>query len=98
MVTVPQAISGSGALTAVNITTDTTTIATSGAATSTMAAGQNGQEKTITMITDGGDCVVTVTNLAGGTTLTFNDVFDSITLKYLNSLWTPISNIGVTIA
>lgn len=94
----PQALAGSGALGAVSLLTPTTTIATSGAATATLAAGANGQRKRLFMITDGGDCVVTITNLEGGTTATFNDLNDLLDLEYLNSKWKIIINATVTIA
>jgi len=99
-ISVPQALSGSGALTAVSLTTLKTTIATSGAATSTLAAGTNGQTKKISMITDGGDAVVTVTNAAwgGAGTATFNDIYDYLVLEYENSMWVVSSNQGVTLA
>ncbi len=94
-----QALSGTGALTAVNLTDFTTTIATvGGAATTTLAAGAEGDVKQLVMITDGGDAVVTVTNLQGGTTLTFAEVGDLITLTYRNSKWTVVSNSGVVLA
>ncbi len=94
----PQALSGTGAIGAVSLLTPTTTIATvGGAATATLAAGVNGQRKRLLMITDGGDCVVTITNLEGGTTATFNDLNDVLDLEYLNSKWKIIINATVTI-
>lgn len=95
---VPQALAGTGALGAVSLLTPTTTIATTGAATATLAAGVNGLRKRLLMITDGGDCVVTITNLEGGTTATFNDANDVLDLEYLNSKWKIIINATVTIA
>lgn len=97
IVVTPQVLTGVGALAAVNLTTATTTITTTGAATSTMGVGTDGQRKRLSMIADGGDCVVTVTNLQGGTTLTFNDVGDNIELEYNGAKWQVSSNNGVVI-
>tara|TARA_B110000483_G_scaffold208845_1_gene254763 strand:+ start:380 stop:826 length:447 start_codon:yes stop_codon:yes gene_type:complete len=71
---------------------------TAGVHAGAMADGNNGQIKIITMITDGGNSVVTPTNFANGSTITFEDVGDTVTLLFTNSKWTLISNIGCTIA
>ena len=94
---------GSGSLGAINLTTTATYFATSGgAATATLAAGYNGQIKTIMMAADGGDMVVTVTNAgwqASGTgTITFNDIGDAVTLQYINSKWYCVGNNGTAFA
>jgi hypothetical protein len=90
---------GSGALGAVNLTTTATYFSTSGgSATATLAAGYNGQIKTIMMAADAGDMVVTVTNAgwqsSGTGTITFNDIGDAVTLQYINSKWYAIGNNG----
>jgi hypothetical protein len=74
------------------------TVTAAGAHAGTMADGTNGQIKIITMIADGGDSVITPTNLAGGTTITFNDVGDTAMLIFTNSNWVLISNNGCTVA
>lgn len=93
---------GSGALGAVNLTATATYFATTGAATATLAAGYNGQIKTIMMATDGGDMVITVTNAgwktSGTGTITFNDIGDAVTLQYINSKWYCIGNNGTAFA
>ena len=94
---------GSGALGAINLTTTATYFATSGgAATATLAAGYNGQIKTIMMAADGGDMVVTVTNAgwqASGTgTITFDTIGDAVTLQYINSKWYCVGNNGTAFA
>ena len=71
---------------------------TAGVHAGAMADGNKGQIKIITMITDGGNSVVTPTNFANGSTITFDDVGDTVTLLFTNSKWTLISNIGCTIA
>lgn len=94
---------GSGALGAINLTTTATYFATSGgAATATLAAGYNGQIKTIMMAADGGDMVVTVTNAgwktSGTGTITFNDIGDAVTLQYINAKWYCVGNNGTAFA
>ncbi len=92
----PQALTAAGA---VNLTTAVTTVASSGAIALTLAAGSVGQIKIITMITDGGDVTLTPTNFAGSnTTVTFNDVGDTIQLCYINSTWVVLGNNGCTLA
>lgn len=96
-ISTPQALSGT-TLGAISLTTLNTTIVTTGAATATLAAGTSGQRKVISMITDGGDCVVTVTNFFGSnTTITLNDAGDVIELLYINAKWTVIVNTGCTL-
>ena len=102
-ISTPQALSGNGAVAAVNLTTEITTIANTGTAntTTTLAAGTNGQKKVISFITDGGfDAVITVTNPAwgGAGTITMNDALDNIELRYLNSVWQVFINNGCTLA
>jgi len=94
---------GSGALGAINLTTTATYFATSGgSATATLAAGYNGQIKTVMMLADGGDMVVTVTNAgwktSGTGSITFNDIGDAVTLQYINSKWFCIGNNGTAFA
>ena len=87
--------------TAPNITTSITHIDTNtagGAHASGLANGNNGQVKIITMIDDGGDSVITPTSLAGGSTITFADVGDTVTLCFTNSTWVVIGIHGATIA
>lgn len=84
---------------AVNVTTSITHIdTTSGAHAGSLADGSNGQIKIITLIADGGDSVITPTNLANGSTITFEDVNDTVTLLFTNSNWVVLSNNGATVA
>ena len=69
-----------------------------GAHAGTLADGTRGQIKIITLIADGGDSVITPTNLAGASTITFDDVGDTVTCLFTNSNWVVISNVGCTIA
>jgi hypothetical protein len=93
----PQSLSGSGSL-VVNTTAAVTYITTTGAATLSFGDGVQGQEKTLTMITDGGDAVLTPSSTAGFTTITFNDVGDTVRLIFLNTKWRILSNYGATVA
>lgn len=90
----PQTLTGTGA---VNLTTSVTLLITTGADALTLAAGTSGQQKIITMKTDGGDGTLTPTGLRGATTITFNDVGDSVTLYAIDSAWIVLSSFGCTI-
>ena len=90
-----QSLSGAGA---VNITDLITEITTTGANALTLANGSAGQVKIITMIVDGGNGTLTPATLAGGTTITFNDVGDGVVLVYGTAGWVVVGNNGATIA
>ena len=90
-----QQLSGAGAVDVVNLVTEVTT---TGADALTLANGSTGQVKIITMIVDGGDGTLTPTTLAGGTTITFNDVGDGVVLVYGTAGWVVVGNNGATIA
>jgi hypothetical protein len=91
----PQTLTGAGA---VNLTTYATLLVTTGANALTLAAGAEGQHKFIRMKTDGGDGTLTVTNLQGGTTITFNDAGDFVHLFYVDAKWHILTNSGATVA
>jgi len=91
----PQTLTGAGA---VNLTTYSTLLVTTGANALTLAAGAEGQFKFIKMKTDGGDGTLTVTNLQGGTTITFNDAGDFVHLLYQDAKWNILTNSGCTVA
>lgn len=72
-------------------------ITTTGAATATLPNGYEGQEVYILLAVDGGDLVVSG-DYETGTTATFADVKDSITLKWIaNFGWMTISNQGTVV-
>lgn len=76
-----QSLSGAGA---VNITTATTKLTTTGSAQAlTLANGATGQFKTIIHAVDGGSAVLTPTTKTGFTTITFTNAGDSATLQYM---------------
>ena len=90
-----QSLSGAGAVDIVNLVTE---ITTTGADALTLADGSAGQVKIITMVVDGGDGTLTPTTLAGGSTITFNDVGDGVVLVYGTAGWVVVGNNGATIA
>ena len=91
-----QSLSGAGA---VNTTDTVTELTTTGADALTLANGTPGQVKIITMIADGGDGTLTPTTLHGGTTITFDDVGESVVLVYHTTIgWKAVSVSGATIA
>lgn len=79
-----QVLSGAGA---VDVLSRTTHVITTGTNALTLADGAEGQQKTLVMITDAGDGTLTPSNLANGTTITFDDVGDSAELFFTNSAW-----------
>ena len=80
-----QSLSGAGAI---NVTSYCTKWTTTGANAGTLANGTvEGQLKKIQMIVDAGDGTLTPTNLAAGTTITFNDVGDFALLQWKNGEW-----------
>lgn len=91
----PQTLTGAGA---VNLTTLSTILVTTGANALTLADGAAGQIKIIHMKTDGGDGTLTPAHLVGGTTLTFNDAGDIVFLYFNGTAWVIIANNGATLA
>ena len=84
---------------AVNVTSSISHLnTTAGAHAGALADGTNGQIKIITMITDGGNSVVTPTNANGFSTVTFADVGDTATLIFTGNKWNIISSHSVTVA
>lgn len=69
-----------------------------GAIAATLADGADGHLMVITMIVAGSNAVVTPSNAAGFTSLTFNSVGDTATLIFSDADWMLLSSYGVTIA
>lgn len=91
-----QALSGAGA---VNVTTLTTKLTTTGANALTLADGVDGQVKIIVMVVDGGDGTLTPTTKTGFSTITFNDIGDGVTLVFTATTgWICVGNNGATLA
>ena len=82
-----------------DITSLITQVTTTGANQALTLVGANGQMKIITMVADGGDGTLTPDDFANGSTITFNDVGDSVLLVYnTTGGWAGVSNVGCTIA
>ena len=91
-----QALSGAGAI---NVTSYYTAWTTTAADAGTLADGTViGQLKKIELVVDGGDGTLTPDNLAGGTTITFDDQFDYVILIWDGTDWNVIENVGCTVA
>jgi hypothetical protein len=90
-----QSLSGPGAI---SVTTLHTEITTTGTDAYTLANGTAGQIKTIAMIVDGGDGTLTPTTLANGSTITFNDANDSVTMIYGTNGWQVLALQGAIVA
>ena len=94
-----ETANGAGSSVALSLNTAHSAIVTTGAQAFSLANGVNGQLKTISMVTDGGDATLTPATLAGGTTITFNDIGDSVVLIYnTTGGWAVLSNNGATVA
>lgn len=89
-----QTLSGAGA---VDVLNGITHLVTTGINALTLADGVQGQRKVIIMVTDGGDGTLTPTSPAGFSTITFDDVGDSVELIFTNNKWYVLGNNGVTI-
>jgi hypothetical protein len=87
---------------AIDLTLPASYFTTTTGETATLAAGTDGQVKTLMMKGDGGDMVVTVSNAgwksSGTGTITFDTIGDGCTLQYISSKWFCIGNNGVTFA
>lgn len=92
-----QRLSGAGA---VNLTTLTTALTTTGGSQAlTLADGVDGQIKTIVHDVDGGSAILTPTTKTGFSTMTFTNAGDTITLQFFTTRgWMVIGNRGGTIA
>lgn len=90
-----QAITSAGA---VDVTSLSTSISTSGAIALTLADGASGQFKYLTMIARVGNATLTPTNFGNGTTITFTAVGNSCILQFIGSEWWVVSNFGCTVA
>lgn len=82
-ITGSTALSGAGAI---SITKPLAKWTTTGAQAGTLADGVEGQRLTIIMVVDGGDGTLTPSNLAGGTTITF-DNNDTAELLFASGAW-----------
>ena len=90
----PQILTGAGAI---FLTTQITYISTTGANALSLADGVQGQTKIIVMTADLGDGTLNTITSSGFTSITFNDVGDTVSLMFLNSSWHIMSYFGVTV-
>lgn len=82
----------------VNVTSSLTKLTSTGADALSLANGTNGQRKEIVMVVDGGDATLTPTTKTGFSTAVFNDLGDTLVLRYYTTLgWMIVSNYGCTI-
>jgi hypothetical protein len=99
---VNQGLSGTGALAAIALDSAYTGISTvGGAATTTLAEGLvAGHMKSMEMLADAGDCVITVAGSGSGTiaTITLNDVGDACTVMWNGTGWLLQTNVGCALS
>ena len=94
-----ETANGGGSSVALSVDTLHSAIVTTGAQAFSLANGVNGQIKTISMVTDGGNATLTPATLSGGSTIVFNDVGDSVILIYnTTGGWAVLSNNGTTVS
>ena len=94
-----QALSGPGAVNITSLATAFTSTAAGNALT--LADGAQGQLKTIIYVAEaaGGDTgVLTPANLGSATTITFNNVGDSVTLQFVGTDWWVVGFRGAVVA
>jgi len=99
MKTSVQSLSGPGA---VDIITNTTAFSSTAAGNAlTLADGVVGQLKTIVYVaeTAGGDTgILTPANFGNGTTITFNNLGEAVTLQFIGTEWWVVSLYGAVVA
>ena len=87
-----QRLTGSGSTEVVNLTDTVTLLITTGSSQAfSLANGVEGQIKIISMVTDGGSGTVTPASFVNGTSITFDDVEDTITLLYQSTGWVVLA-------
>jgi hypothetical protein len=84
--------------TAISTDIKVTSYTTGGAVAATLADGIEGQEKVIKLTFDGGTVTLEPANLADGTTITFADVNDAVSLVFIGGAWAITSNEGAVVA
>lgn len=88
-----DALSGAGAI---DPDAPYTNVTTTGANALTMVDGDHyGQIHTITLVVDAGDGTLTPTTFSDGTTITFADVGDQVTLMWTSTGWRVINKCNV---
>ena len=90
-----EAISGAGA---VSVSTAVTFVTTTAADALTLANGEIGQLKYITMAVDGGDGTLTPASPSGFATIVFDAVGDWVILEWNGRAWVVRASYGVTVS
>lgn len=93
-----ETIAAGGTSTALSLTKTVHYIdADAGGDTFTLAAGTTGQTMYILMKSSTGTATITPSALAGGTSVTFNAIGDSVVLQYMDSKWFIVGGNSYTI-
>ena len=77
-----------------DISKEIISVTTGGAATATIPAGTTGQELFITLISDGGDLVLSGDFSGALVSATFSDVGDSLKIIWTGIEWEILVNVG----
>ena len=93
-----QTLTGSGSTEVINLTDTVTLLVTTGGGQNfSLANGTEGQLKIISMKTDGGNGIVTPASFVNGSTITFDDVEDTIVLMYQSTGWVVLARQNSTV-
>ena len=93
-----QTLTGSGSTEVVNLTDTVTLLVTTGGSQAfSLANGTEGQLKIISMKTDGGSGIVTPASFVNGSSITFDDVEDTIVLMYQSTGWVVLARQNSTV-
>ena len=92
-----QTLTGSGSTEVISLTETVTQLITTGAQNFSLANGTEGQIKIITLKTDGGNATVTPASFLNGTSITFDDVGDTMTLLYQSTGWIVLAQQNTTV-
>jgi len=87
-----QTLTGSGSTEVISLTETVTQLITTGVQNFSLANGTEGQIKIITLKTDGGNATVT-----NGTSITFDDVGDTMTMLYQSTGWIVLAQQNTTV-
>ena len=92
-----QTLTGSGSTEVISLTETVTQLITTGVQNFSLANGTEGQIKIITLKTDGGNATVTPASFLNGTSITFDDVGDTMTMLYRSTGWIVLAQQNTTV-
>jgi uncharacterized protein (AIM24 family) len=92
-----QTLTGSGSTEVISLTETVTQLITTGVQNFSLANGTEGQIKIITLKTDGGNATVTPASFLNGTSITFDDVGDTMTMLYQSTGWIVLAQQNTTV-